>query len=141
MAMGGTLARWIDQGHTTQLVGTGSAAAPTLVIVPPGEAPSHAPLPTRGRVTIGRDPGCDVVIDHPSISRRHGVLEVGERLTYQDLGGKNGSSIAGRAIAPSSTIEVLPGEALVLGQVTLLIQGRRAAAAGPAGPGARAVVA
>ena len=27
------------------------------------------------RVLIGRAPGCDVIIDHPAVSRKHAVIE------------------------------------------------------------------
>jgi transcriptional regulator with GAF, ATPase, and Fis domain len=49
---------------------------------------------------VGRDPGCDLVIDHPSVSRRHAELyRDGERWHLRDLGSKNGSFVDGIAIS------------------------------------------
>ena len=52
------------------------------------------------RLRLGRDPGCDLVIDHPSVSRQHAELyrdAAGWRL--RDLGSKNGSFVDGIAIS------------------------------------------
>jgi hypothetical protein len=52
------------------------------------------------RLRVGRDPGCDLVIDHPSVSRRHAELyRDGERWHLRDLGSKNGSFVDGIAIS------------------------------------------
>jgi two-component system response regulator AtoC len=50
-------------------------------------------LPRAGEVTIGRDATNTVVIDDPSVSRRHAVLRVGEALEIEDLGGANGTFV------------------------------------------------
>jgi transcriptional regulator with GAF, ATPase, and Fis domain len=52
------------------------------------------------RLRVGRDPGCDLVIDHPSVSRQHAELyRDGERWHVRDLGSKNGSFVDGIAIS------------------------------------------
>ncbi len=51
-------------------------------------------LPASGKLVIGRGEDCDVVLDHPSISRRHASLEIGEQLRIEDLGSANGTFIA-----------------------------------------------
>jgi pSer/pThr/pTyr-binding forkhead associated (FHA) protein len=46
---------------------------------------------------IGRDPRCDVVLDHPEVSPRHVYLQiVNGRLLYIDLGSRSGVSHAGK---------------------------------------------
>ncbi|MCB1629815.1 MAG: FHA domain-containing protein, partial [Xanthomonadales bacterium] len=42
--------------------------------LPAGPSAEHR-LPAHIRWQLGRDPGCDVQIDHPSVSRRHARLE------------------------------------------------------------------
>jgi hypothetical protein len=64
-------------------------------------------------VVVGREPGCDVVVDHPSVSRRHA------RLTYQDgwffvedMGSLNGVSLNGARISVPQAVQ--PGQLVVL---------------------------
>lgn len=45
-------------------------------------------------VTIGRDPGCQIVIDHPSISHKHAkIRHKGSNLFLKDLGSTNGTFV------------------------------------------------
>ena len=54
-----------------------------------------------GETLIGRDPECAVRIDLPLISRRHARIRIaGDVATMEDLGSKNGTSLAGQAGVP-----------------------------------------
>jgi len=55
-----------------------------------GDAITHATLPARGSVTIGRGEECEIRIDNRSVSRRHAILHLGPPLQIQDLGSANG---------------------------------------------------
>jgi hypothetical protein len=67
-----------------------------------------------GRWIVGREPGCDIVLEDPQCSRRHGAIDVGEdAASYEDLGSRNGSRVDGKEVkgtraplGPRSTIEV-----------------------------------
>lgn len=49
-----------------------------------------------GRVTIGRDADCDLVLDEPEISRKHAVIEATPGgLVLRDLGSVNGTFVNG----------------------------------------------
>jgi hypothetical protein len=62
---------------------------------------------------IGRSRSCDVVIDDPSISRRHALLSVrGERCSIRDLASINGLEVNGRLVG---TAVLQPGDTLRLG--------------------------
>jgi DNA-binding NtrC family response regulator len=63
------------------------------LVVFSGEEVRRFPLPAAGEVTIGRDETSSVRIDDPSVSRRHALLRVGERLEVEDLGGPNGTFV------------------------------------------------
>ena len=78
-----------------------------------------------GETVIGRDPGADVYIDDPSVSRRHARIVVGgESATLEDLGSKNGTHLGDRRLAGSAALR--DGDAIRLGSVLLTF--RRSAA-------------
>jgi len=72
-----------------------------------------------GEAIVGRDPGVDIRIDHPSVSRRHArVTVVGDGVFIQDLGSTNGTlvgihTVRGRRLVPD-------GAVVALGHVTML---------------------
>jgi two-component system, NtrC family, response regulator AtoC len=81
-------------------------------------------LPAGGEITIGRGYGCDVTIDHPSISRRHAVLRLSSPSTLEDTGSVNGTRVRGAAIAPGSPAILDVGEVANLGAAMVVIQQR-----------------
>jgi pSer/pThr/pTyr-binding forkhead associated (FHA) protein len=92
-----------------------------VMVVGDGLFATH-PLPERGAVTIGRAPECDVRIDHPSVSRRHATLHVGDRLRVEDLGSANGTRARGERLVPGELVDVGPGEAVEVGRAMLIVQ-------------------
>nr|XP_040242692.1 FHA domain-containing protein PS1 [Aegilops tauschii subsp. strangulata] len=69
-------------------------------------------------VLFGRHPDCHVLIDHPSVSRRH--LEVRckrrqRRITVTDLSSVHGTWISGQRIPPNTLVELVAGDTLQLG--------------------------
>jgi DNA-binding NtrC family response regulator len=110
-----------------------SSDAPTLsralpvgrrALVVLDETPRAIPLPERGQVVIGRSAAdADLVVEHPSISRRHAALTLApDRVTVTDLGSKNGARIAGATLAPDVAAELPSGVVLELGDVSLVLQ-------------------
>jgi hypothetical protein len=70
-------------------------------------------------VVLGRDPGCDIVLNDTKCSRRHAVVEGGpEGLVIRDSGSANGVYLNGRRVesAPLS-----PGDTIRLGDVRLTL--------------------
>lgn len=56
-----------------------------------------------GPFAIGRDAGCEVVIEHASVSRRHALLaRDGAGWRIADAGSKNGVRVAGNPVAESA---------------------------------------
>ena len=49
---------------------------------------------------VGRDRGCSVRIDSPSLSRRHACIVIdGAHATLEDLGSKNGTYVNARPVS------------------------------------------
>ncbi len=84
-------------------------------------------LPPEGEVHLGRASESDVVIDDPSVSRRHATLSMDPPLSIRDLGSVNGTQAGHRRLAEGETAEIEPGDVLRLGDVTLIVQRRTAA--------------
>lgn len=67
-----------------------------LTVHPPERASQFFILPERASCVLGREAGCDIVLDDPRVSKRHATLLWGdEQWTLEDLGSKNGTLING----------------------------------------------
>lgn len=74
-----------------------------------------------GELLIGRSRGCDLSWRHPSLSRRHAVLDRrGERLFVRDLGSRTGVLVNGRRVQAA---ELEDGDAVRLGALVLSVGG------------------
>jgi DNA-binding NtrC family response regulator len=78
------------------------------------------PLPESGEVTIGRDPSCDLVIQHASVSRQHAKLRMSP-LQITDTGSRNGTRLRGAALEAGAPTPLSVGEALQIGEAAILI--------------------
>ena len=64
--------------------------------------------PTPNRITIGRTPNNDLVLEHPQISSLHAFFrEKAQRFELADAGSRNGTWVSGRLLAPGGPSEVL----------------------------------
>lgn len=74
-----------------------------------------------GENEIGREGSrANIVIDDPTVSRRHAVISAdGDRVTVADCGSKNGTFVGGRRIA-AQPVELLDGIDLRVGSVELI---------------------
>ena len=70
-----------------------------------------------GRVVLGRDPQCDVVLDDPQVSRRHAeIVGTPDGYLLRDLGSTNGSYVGGELTA---TRVLVPDDTVRLGTTTV----------------------
>ena len=67
-----------------------------LLAIGNGQFLSHRMV--TAEIVIGRDPACELAIDHPSLSRRHAVVRIQPAVTIQDLGSTNGTKVAGATL-------------------------------------------
>jgi transcriptional regulator with PAS, ATPase and Fis domain len=92
-----------------------------LIVIGRGEASVHA-LPAAGSILLGRSSFADIVLDDPSISRRHAMVSIDAgRVTIEDLGSANGTRIGDLNLKPGSGVGVLPGEPIELGAITVIL--------------------
>jgi transcriptional regulator with AAA-type ATPase domain len=95
------------------------------------------PLTAGATVSIGRAPECDLVVQDPSVSRRHALLHVGDCVELEDLGSANGTELAGERLASGRRRKVRDAEAIFIGSTALFIapaESPPVARAEPAGP-------
>ncbi|HEY2443452.1 MAG TPA: DUF1707 and FHA domain-containing protein [Streptosporangiaceae bacterium] len=81
------------------------------------------PAGSRGSFTIGRDPGCDLVIADITVSRQHAGLDrVMRGWLLTDLGSTNGTKLNGWRVR--EPVPVQPGDRVSFGSVTYVLRAR-----------------
>ncbi|NLX97654.1 MAG: SpoIIE family protein phosphatase [Rhodopirellula sp.] len=74
-----------------------------------------------GEVLIGRDRGCNVLIDFPGVSRRHASLRVeGDRCFLEDLNSRNRTYVNGSPIADRVVLK--PGDRLSICDTIFMLE-------------------
>lgn len=69
---------------------------------------------------IGRGSGCDVILDYPSVSRRHATISIdSNRIIITDLGSSNHTFVEDKKI--DSTVEIQPDTKIRFGDVDALL--------------------
>ena len=72
------------------------------------------------QAVIGRDAGCDVVLDDRALSRRHAILRR-TPLSIQDLGSTNGIKLADRVVRGGDPVLLRLGEGFHIGPFSFII--------------------
>jgi ABC transport system ATP-binding/permease protein len=71
--------------------------------------------------TVGRDPACDLVLDHPTVSRRHAVIRLARGTpTIEDLGSTVGVRVNGQPVR-RAPLEV--GDQIAIGPFRIVFDG------------------
>jgi len=85
----------------------------------------NQPLELRPGVNrIGRDPGCDFPIDHPSVSVSHcEIILSADGLILHDCNSTNGTFVNGDQIKEA---RLLPGQTVMLGDLELFVESTEA---------------
>ena len=93
---------------------------PYLEVRQEGAAPFKRAV-SSAKAVVGRGAGCDVVLNHPSVSRRHAEFErtPAGTWTVRDLGSRNGTRVNGAPVPEQASQLLHPGDVLQIGQFTL----------------------
>lgn len=107
--------------YTTEMDET----APNVPEAPSARRASFALIAGHGRLithvldkterVIGRDPGCDIALEHAGLSRQHAMLRLGPPPMIQDLGSTNGTRVARRTVRGGPPIVLEHGETFHIG--------------------------
>jgi two-component system, NtrC family, response regulator AtoC len=82
-------------------------------------------VPDEGAIVIGRAPDVDLLIDHPSVSRRHATLHIeGGAIRIEDHGSANGTFVDGSKLEAGSAVPIGPGTVVELGAAMIVLRGR-----------------
>lgn len=86
------------------------------------EGRSDLPIKT-GLTLIGRQPGNELVLDSPQVSRRHAQIEVkGDRVQITDLGSANGTRVAGEIIGQQLAFSLEKGAVIQIGPFKITVE-------------------
>jgi two-component system response regulator AtoC len=99
----------------------GSGLGARLVVA--GDARLSTHVLTRDEIVIGRDPTCDVVIDHRALSRKHAVVRCTPRLALRDLGSTNGTRLTRGIVRGGDFVSLDLGESFHIGPFTFVVIG------------------
>lgn len=89
-----------------------------------GEKPT--PVRLNGECLIGRDRPCQLVLEHPSVSRRHAAVRRGKGgYVIEDLGSTNGTFLNGERLTSGKTRRLRKDDRIYLGAYMITFDGSR----------------
>src|SRR3569623_208304 len=124
--MAGALRTEAVNSAPTADVASAASAQPGLhlLIMAPDLFQSRS-LPHLAIITIGRSSKSTVHIADPLASREHARLYVDQDSPFvfsvEDVGSANGTQVRGEPLHPGERVDVLPGEAIVVGSTVIMI--------------------
>jgi pSer/pThr/pTyr-binding forkhead associated (FHA) protein len=118
------------------LVGGASFESPsgrTLVVSAGSDAPRAFELAERRRTVIGRELGCELVLEDQRVSRRHAFIELvnGQHL-LRDLGSSNGTFLNGLRVNAGHAFALREGDIVEIGNARIVFAATVEAALCPA---------
>jgi pSer/pThr/pTyr-binding forkhead associated (FHA) protein len=100
-----------------------SQAAESVRLVAQGGPYDGSVFSVVGEMTVGRAADNQLVLDDPSLSRKHARLRgIGRRLELEDLGSSNGTFVNGRKVGRATS---LPGDAVRFGELSFRLEDER----------------
>ncbi len=120
----GTTEAFAPIGGTQEETGTGvveDGVGPVLV-VHKGPDVGERFFIDRARLTVGRDPGCDIFLNDVTVSRSHAVLELaGTEVSIEDAGSLNGTYVNGVRVDKAQLDD---GDVIQVGKFQMMFMNR-----------------
>ena len=104
-------------------VGMGDDGVATLTVTMP-DAPAIRRV-LSGTLVVGRSREADICVDDASISRKHVAFHAGPTPFVEDLGGKNGTYLAGRRLPANQRVALRPGVVVEIGRAIATLGNER----------------
>jgi transcriptional regulator with PAS, ATPase and Fis domain len=95
---------------------------PHVVAMWPGGSVSKE-LAHDATLTVGRSKRCDLVIDHPSVSREHAIFHGGPAVAIEDLGSTNGTTVGGARVPSNGRMTIEHGQVVAIGTALIVVRG------------------
>ena len=96
---------------------------PSELVVAGGLRSGHRYLLRDGEHVVGRDPGCAIGLDDPSLSRAHLRIRVADGgATLSDAGSRNGTVVEGQLLAPGEERPLSRSELVRAGRNLLFVE-------------------
>ncbi len=111
-----------SEAEDTQELRDESGGRAVVMALWDGGSLQKALAPSLSLALIGRGSSAEVVIEHPSISRKHAQLHLGNELHVEDLGSANGTRVRGERIAPNQRVKVGWREPFEIGRVVVTVK-------------------
>lgn len=100
----------------------GELTAAAVKLVSQIDGAEHPLFP--GTYLVGRSQEADVMLKHPSVSRRHAQIMVDEEgVQVEDLGSTNGTRVDGVLLKPAETVRLTRRARIAFGEVELIVEG------------------
>jgi hypothetical protein len=119
-----------------------ASEGPVDLVLVDGETVRRVAVPAKGAISFGRAATCDLVFEHPSVSRTHARIHAAAgAIEVEDLASRNGTRVRGVPIAPNVRVRLARGDVIECGDALLFLRAQVASApAGTAAPARRLVV-
>jgi len=89
------------------------------LVMSQGPQPGQTFTLDQERITLGRDPSCEIAISDPQVSRQHArITRQGEMIVIEDLGSTNGTFVNGMRLTNPHTL--INGDVIGLGDAATL---------------------
>jgi pSer/pThr/pTyr-binding forkhead associated (FHA) protein len=80
-------------------------------------------IPVTGKLVVGRDPSCDIVIENKLVSKRHAMIQkIKDDYFVTDLDSTNGTFINAERVPQGKYLKIEPGDALKVGKSVLTLK-------------------
>jgi pSer/pThr/pTyr-binding forkhead associated (FHA) protein len=77
-------------------------------------------VPVTGKIVVGRDPSCDIVIDNKLVSKRHAMIQkIKGDFFVTDLKSTNGTFVDGERVPEGKYVRLAPGARIKIGKSLL----------------------